>query len=127
MFHIKHPQMTLPCSRDNDKDPFAFKNFLAHFHNSVGSNVSISEEQKIIYLRGALEGRAFQLVQSLSVSAENYVTAMDLMRGEFFLLETLVDRTREQMESALPISMPDYSGIHSLLTIFHSNILDGPT
>lgn len=47
--HIKPPQMTLPTFCDNDEDAFTYKNFLVHFQNAVGSNPSISDEQKISY------------------------------------------------------------------------------
>lgn len=106
-FHIKAPQMTLPTSSDDDKDAFATRNFLAHFQNAVSSKPSISDKQNMIYLLSALEGHAFELVQSLSVMAENYAAEMDLLRDEFFLLKTLIDRTLEQMESALLISTLD--------------------
>jgi hypothetical protein len=56
-------------------------------------------------------------VQSLSVSPENYVAAVDFLSEEFFQLETLVDHTLEQMESTLPISIPDYSGIKVYLGV----------
>jgi hypothetical protein len=95
--------LTLTRFCDNDEDPFAFKNFLAHFENAVGGNCDLSDEQRMIYLRGALDGRAFQLIQSLSVSADNYTAAMDLLRGEFFHLETLVGRTLDQMGKTFPL------------------------
>lgn len=90
-FHIKPLQMTLPTFSDYDKDAFVFKIFLSYFQNVVGSNPSISDEQKMIYLRSMLQGRTFHLVQSLSVLAENYAAVMDLLRSEFFQLKTLVD------------------------------------
>jgi hypothetical protein len=42
---------------------------------------------------------------------------MDLLTGEFLQLKTLVDRTLEQMERALSISMPDYSKIKIYLAV----------
>jgi hypothetical protein len=62
--HVNPPRLTLTRFCDNDADPFAFKNFLAHYENAVGGNCDLSDEQRMSYLRGALDGRAFQLIQS---------------------------------------------------------------
>jgi hypothetical protein len=122
--YIKPPQLTLPIFKDNDSDVFAFKNFLAHFKNAVALHPGISDAQKMIYLRSALQGRAFQLIQSLSVSANNYVAAMTLLRGEFLQQDTLISYTLEQLDSAQPSYSPDFSGVKVYIGVIRAYLAE---
>jgi transposase InsO family protein len=57
--------------------------FYDTFQALIHTNTSLHEIQKFHYLRSSLRGEALQVIQSLEISAENYVTAWSLLKQRF--------------------------------------------
>jgi hypothetical protein len=57
--------------------------FYESFKCLVANNANISEIRKFHYLRGCLKDEALRAIESLSISGDNYVNAIELLRKRF--------------------------------------------
>ncbi|XP_063830297.1 uncharacterized protein LOC135079574 [Ostrinia nubilalis] len=57
--------------------------FLDLFNETIHNNSSLSNAQKMQYLKGKLRGEAERLIQHLNISADNYETARDLLMHRY--------------------------------------------
>ncbi|KAL0829413.1 hypothetical protein ABMA28_004186 [Loxostege sticticalis] len=57
--------------------------FFDLFNETIHNNNSLSNAQKMQYLKGKLRGEAERLIQHLTISAENYETARDLLTHRY--------------------------------------------
>ena len=74
----------LQCSyfsgKENDK--FAFKTFLSQFNNVINSKNNLSNSAKLSYLKGYVTDYAFQVIQHLTISDNNFDIALELLSEE---------------------------------------------
>ena len=78
--NVNLPTINLPTFDGNFANWNSFKDtFTALVHD----NVSLSDVQKLCYLRAALKNEPFQLIQSLETTGINYKVAFDLLAERF--------------------------------------------
>ena len=61
------PPVQLATFKDNLENPFAYYNFKKSFINCLAGMPSLTNSQKLIYLKGYLAGEALNLVENLLV------------------------------------------------------------
>ena len=66
-----------------DGSPHKYQSFMDSFESSVNSNHRLSGIDKFLYLRSLLKGRALSTIQGLSLTGENYVSALQLLKARF--------------------------------------------
>ena len=89
----------LQCSTFSgvDVDKLAFKDFLTQFQNCVDAGGSMSNSVKLTYLRGYLTGYAYKIISHLSITDDNYLIAIKLLKDEFLDTEYIVDEYLKQL------------------------------
>lgn len=78
--HVKLPPLSLPTFSGKFEDWFSF---YETFKQSVDSNVSLSNIEKLQYLRGSLRHEALEVIKNLECNNDNYVNAVELLRDRF--------------------------------------------
>lgn len=74
--HVRLPDVKLPVFCGNID---TWLNFHDLFISLVHSSVELSNIQKFYYLRSSLAGDALKLIQSITISANNYIVAWNLL------------------------------------------------
>ena len=91
-FNVKLPKLSIETF---DGSPLKFQSFLESFQNSVDSNENLSKNEKFLYLKGLLKGQAAKAIEGLTVSQENYESALEIIKSRFgktkLLIATHVD------------------------------------
>lgn len=72
------------------------------FATMIDSNKSLSQFQKFVYLKGSLTGKAFELLENLSLTDDNYKDAMELLKLEYENKKFIVYSHLEALDS-LPV------------------------
>ena len=94
----------LQCSQfsGKDVDKLEFKNFLIQFQNCVDAGGSLPGSAKLTYLRSYLTGYAYKIISHLSITDDNYDTAVALLKDEFLDTEFIADEYFRQIIKASP-------------------------
>ncbi|XP_058816223.1 uncharacterized protein LOC131679504 [Topomyia yanbarensis] len=100
------------------------------FVSLVHSSVELSNIQKFYYLRSSLSGEALKLIQTIPLSANNYVVAWNLLIEHFQnparLKQSYVDALFESYVDALfefpSLKSEPASELHSLVEKFEANV-----
>lgn len=77
---LKLPRIELPVFTSNYLDWISFRDL---FQASVGNNKSLSECQKLQYLKLSVKGEAASLIQSIQISNENYEKAWNALSNRY--------------------------------------------
>ena len=77
---IKLPAIELPVF---DGDYLNWRSFEDSFVAFVDKNESLSNVQKLCYLRSQLKGDAWELIKSLDTTSDNYQIAFDLVKDRY--------------------------------------------
>lgn len=85
---VQLPKLQLPTFSG---DPTNWLAFFHAFQSLVHTNASLSDSQRLHYLRNCLQGEALQLVSSLQICDRNYSTAWDLLTTRCKVLRVMVD------------------------------------
>nr|XP_029719809.1 uncharacterized protein LOC109402300 [Aedes albopictus] len=117
--HVRLPDVKLPVFNGNID---TWLNFHDLFVSLVHSSVELSNIQKFYYLRSSLAGEALKLIQSITISANNYLVAWNLLvehyqnplRLKQTYLDALFEFTSLKRESA--------TDLHSLVENFEANV-----
>ncbi|XP_062714102.1 uncharacterized protein LOC115267934 [Aedes albopictus] len=117
--HVRLPDVKLPVFSGNID---TWLNFHDLFVSLVHSSVELSNIQKFYYLRSSLAGEALKLIQSITISANNYLVAWNLLvehyQNPLRLKQTYLDALFEfaslKRESA--------TDLHSLVENFEANV-----
>ena len=64
-------------------DPLEWKTFQETYEAAIGQNESLSEVEKFTYLRGYLQGTAFQAIKGFPLTSENYKHAWELLKERY--------------------------------------------
>lgn len=99
---LKAPKLELPTFSDNKLCAFNYVNFKSAFTNTMNSLTGIDSATKFIYLRSQLKGRAFSLISNLNVSEDAYITAFNLLDGEFLNKNDIFVKTMSEFLNADP-------------------------
>ena len=85
---IRLPKITLPkFSGDITK----FRSFWQSFKCSVDENENLSPVHKMTYLSSSLEGAAYQVVEGLEVTEENYSHAIETLKDRFGKSQSIIN------------------------------------
>ena len=98
----KPPPLQCGTFSGEEKDKFAFYNFLTQFKNVIGSRANLTNSAKLSYLIGYLQGYALKVVNHLLINNVNYEIALKLLEEEFLDIDYIVDQTYKNVLSARP-------------------------
>ncbi|KAK5969806.1 hypothetical protein GCK32_021708, partial [Trichostrongylus colubriformis] len=96
---IETPKLELPKFAG---DITLFPEFWEIFSAAIHNHPYMTEATKLIYLKGALQGDAKDIVASVQVGDDNYSKAVELLRNTYNRPELLRNRLVEQLESLPP-------------------------
>ncbi|GBM82334.1 hypothetical protein AVEN_54768-1 [Araneus ventricosus] len=77
---VKLPKLSLPSFNGNIQDWLSFNEL---FKASVHNNENLTRSMKLQYLKGLLTGDASRVIQSITISDANYLTAWTLLEDRF--------------------------------------------
>ena len=80
---VKFPRLECKTFDDTSEDKLEFKNFLGQFSNCIDACGTLSNANKLTYLRSYLLGYALKIISHLSVTDDNYDVAFSLRKEEF--------------------------------------------
>ena len=100
---LKLPKLQLDRFSDNDKDPFAFSIFWSSFSKALEPFSNLTNAQRFLILRVNLFGRALSMIEHLSVNEDSYIQAVELLKGEFYCEDKLIDLTFGKLLDVSPL------------------------
>ena len=117
--HVRLPDVKLPVFNGNMD---SWLNFHDLFLSLVHSSADLSNIQKFYYLRSSLVGDALKLIQTIPISANNYVVAWNLLENHYqnparpkqTYVDALFEFSTLKRESA--------TDLHSLVEKFEANV-----
>lgn len=85
MWSVSHkekstPQMEIPSFSGSYQHWTSFKDL---FVETIHTNPSLSNAQKMQFLKGKVKGEAEKLIQHLSISSDNYLTCWDILNNRY--------------------------------------------
>lgn len=86
---INLPKLELPKFTGSYE---AWPGFSDSFQSSIGSNNNISNAQKLSYLRSCLTGKAFDKIDSLTITDANYAVAWGLLKKSYDDPNVFIDK-----------------------------------
>ena len=95
------PKLTLPTFNGN---PLQWQTFWDSFTAAVDSNPSLSQVQKLNYLRAQLQEDAAHVISGLTLTDSNYAHSVTLLRERFGQQHKLIDAHMEALLNLPPPS-----------------------
>ena len=95
---VKIPKLECKIFDGTSKEKLEFKNFLTQFSNCIDACGTLSNANKLTYLRSYL---LVKIITHLSVTDDNYDVAFSLLKEEFLDIPYIVD---ESFKTLLPSS-----------------------
>lgn len=89
--NLKMPELQIPTFSDNSSNVFAFESFRSSFLNALSSVPSLTNIEKMVYLKSALRGQALSLVDNLNIDDTCFEQAWKLLESEYYDKEYIVD------------------------------------
>ncbi|XP_046145806.1 uncharacterized protein LOC123989172 [Osmia bicornis bicornis] len=108
---VKLPRIELPKFSG---DYTEWENFRDLFHALVGSNESLSDVQKLHYLKASLTGAASLLLKNVSTSAANYEAAWRLLTDRYANERALINAHLKMLFDSPPIGSAVLNDLRSL-------------
>ncbi|XP_023159052.1 uncharacterized protein LOC111591716 [Ceratitis capitata] len=106
------PKLQLPIFSG---DPTEWLTFHDAFCSLVNANASLSDGQKLQYLRNCLKGEALELVSSLAVSDKNYGEAWELLTSRYKVMCIIVDSHIKALKSVEKVTKDSAKSIKHVL------------
>lgn len=78
--NVNLPKQTIPIFKGNYAE---WKGFEEFFINVIQKQRQLADVQKLIYLKGALEGEPLQLISHLGLNDANYAEAMKMLKDRY--------------------------------------------
>lgn len=97
---VKLPKIMIPKFSGNVSEWLTFWN---SYETSIHNNKSLDDVSKFNYLKAHLTGTALETIGGFSISQENYVKAVDLLKQRFGRKETLVNTHMSQLLEIPPL------------------------
>ena len=101
-----------------------FKNFLTQFSNCIDACCTLSNANKLTYLRSYLSGYALKIITHLSVTDDNYDVAFSLLKEEFLDIPYIVDESFKTLLSSSPSFDTAFDGLRTYVNECHAIIHD---
>ena len=99
---VKIPKLECKIFDGTSKDKLEFKNFLTQFSNCIDACGTLSNANKLTYLRSFFSGYALKITSHLSVTDDNYDVAFSLLKEEFLDIPYIVDESFKTLLSSSP-------------------------
>ena len=116
------PPITLESFENNSSDPFAYFTFKKTFLNALAGIPSLTNAQKLIYLKNFVKGETLNTIENVTLNDEGFETAFDLLDFNFSNKEEIRDRT---LEAILSLSeAKSLKEVESLIRAVNSKLHD---
>ena len=114
------PKLTL---RTFDGDITQWLSFWDSYQAAVHSNTDLSDVQKFTYLKSLVERSAKESISGLTLSADNYKEAIDILEKRFGNKQKIIDRHMDILLNIEPVSSPNnVEALRKLYDRVESNI-----
>ncbi|XP_063921279.1 uncharacterized protein LOC135136082 [Zophobas morio] len=97
-------------------------NFYDSFKSLVHDDKTISDIRKFHYLRGCLKDEALRAIESLTISNDNYVTALELLIKRFENKRLIVNEHVLNILNITPLMKSSHVELRQLLDAVNNNI-----
>lgn len=84
-------------------DPSEYLNFWNQFENAVDKNSSLSDVEKFSYLFSCLGGEALSCIKGFAISADNYKSAIKLIKDTFGQKDVLINAHMSKLLNMSPL------------------------
>ena len=121
---VKITKLECKISDGTSKDKLEFKNFLTQFSNCIDACGTMSDANKLTYLRSYLSGYALKIISHLSVTDDNYDVAFSLLKEEFLDIPYIVDKSFKTLLSSSPSFDTAFDGLRTYVSEFRAIIHD---
>ena len=102
----KLPKLSLPVFTGN---PIEYQSFWDSFEASVHGDSKLDDVVKFSYLKSVLRGQALSAISGLSLTSENYVEAVDILKKRYGNKQLLISSHMEKL-----LSIPSVSSINDV-------------
>ncbi|XP_054721417.1 uncharacterized protein LOC129231194 [Uloborus diversus] len=111
---VKLPKIELPTFSGNFCEWLSFRDlFIATIHN----NSSLSDAQRLQYLKLSIKGQASVLIQALQITNENYDKAWKLISDRYENVSEIINATLDRLFSQPNLNSESSHGLRKLLDI----------
>ena len=92
--------------------------FQETYEAAIGQNESLSEVEKFTYLRGYLQGTAFQAIEGFPLTSENYKHAWELLKERYGNPQLIVSC---QMNNLIKLDEVNGANVKELRDLYDKN------
>ena len=117
---LQLPKLNLPIFSGDYKSWLSFYDL---FNASVHNNSSLSNSQKLYYLKSSLHGDPARLLKSLHITDANYNSARNMLEERYSNMRIIVRSHIHAMCSHPPVKSENLKALRQLTETFHENIL----
>lgn len=126
---VKLPQINIPIFSGKLEEYFAFSDL---FSAVIGNNDTLSDVQRLIYLRSLVKGEPLALIESLPLTKENYGVALSLLHGRYNKRISVINAHLKGLLDVPQISKNNVVSMRQFLTQINRHLkalaaLDVPT
>ncbi|GFV65124.1 DUF1758 domain-containing protein [Trichonephila clavipes] len=109
---VKLPTLSLPIFSGVTKEWFAFSDL---FEAAVSNNNDLTGAQKLQYLKGSLRSDALKIVNSLSITNDNFEIAWKLLKDRYFNKREIMSSLIKKFINITPLSGESSTQILNLI------------
>ncbi|GFR14021.1 DUF1758 domain-containing protein [Trichonephila clavata] len=109
---VKLPTLSLPIFSGVTEEWLAFSDL---FEASVSNNQNLTGAQKLQYLKGSLRSDALRIVNSLSITNDNFEIAWKLLKDRYFNKREIMSSLVKKFINITPLSGESSTQILNLI------------
>ncbi|GBM24909.1 hypothetical protein AVEN_246326-1 [Araneus ventricosus] len=109
---VKLPALSLPIFSGATEEWLAFSDL---FEAAVSNNQNLTGAQKLQYLKGSLKSDALKIVNSLSITNDNFEIAWKLLKDRYFNKREIVSSLMKKFINITPLSGESSTQILNLI------------
>ncbi|GFW01238.1 DUF1758 domain-containing protein [Trichonephila clavipes] len=109
---VKLPLLSLPIFSGVTEEWLAFSDL---FEVAVSNNKNLTGEQKLQYLKGSLKSDALKIVNSLSITNDNFEIAWKLLNDRYFNKREIMSSLIKKFINIMPLSGESSTQILNLI------------
>ncbi|GFV57412.1 uncharacterized protein TNCV_2299281 [Trichonephila clavipes] len=110
--NIKLPRIELPVFTSNYIDWISFRDLLLA---SVGNNSTLSDSQKLQYLKLSVKGEVATLLQSIQITNDNYKKAWNALTERYENEAEIINAALNKLVSQPVLKQESASGLQKLI------------
>ena len=108
---VRLPKLELPKFNG---DPLSYQNFWDSFNSAIHQNNSLDDAAKFNYLKGQLEGKARLAIQGLTLTSENYQSAIGILKQRFGDPQVIIKAHMDSLIAISPVTSNKLSDLRDL-------------